>query len=59
MIPSSLFGQSAKLSFHQEATMPVCWTEEGFNMTPPEPPTLSEIKTEKEHKMVPIERTVL
>ena len=39
--------------------MPVCWTEEGFNMTPPEPPTLSEIKTEKEHKMVPIERTVL
>lgn len=28
--------------------MSVCWTEEGFNMDPPEQPTLSEIKTEKE-----------
>lgn len=28
--------------------MPVCWTEEGFNMDPPEQLTLSEIKTEKE-----------
>lgn len=39
--------------------MSICWTEDGFNMAPPEQPTLSEIKTEKEHKMVPIERTVL
>ena len=28
--------------------MSICWTEEGFNMAPPEQPTLSEIKTEKE-----------
>lgn len=39
--------------------MSICWTEDGFNMAPPEQPTLSEIKTEKELKMVPIERTVL
>ena len=28
--------------------MSICWTEDGFNMAPPEQPTLSEIKTEKE-----------
>jgi hypothetical protein len=27
--------------------MSICWTEDGFNMDLPEPPTLSEIKTEK------------
>lgn len=33
--------------------MSICWTEDGFNMAPPEQPTLSEIKTEKEHKLTP------
>lgn len=28
--------------------MSICWTEDGFNMAPPEQPALSEIKTEKE-----------
>ena len=32
--------------------MPICWTEDGFNMDPPEQPTLSEIKTEKETRKV-------
>lgn len=35
-------------SLHQERVMSICWTEDGFNMAPPEQPTLSEIKTEKE-----------
>lgn len=30
--------------------MSIFWTEEGFNMNPPEQPTLSEIKPEKELK---------
>ena len=30
------------VSLRQGRIMSICWIEEGFNMTPPEPPTLSE-----------------
>lgn len=30
------------VSLRQGETISVCWTEEGFNMNPPEQPTLSE-----------------
>lgn len=36
------------ISFLQVEIAPICWTEDGFNMGPPEQPTLSEIKAEKE-----------
>ena len=36
------------VSLRQGRIMSIYWIEEGFNMTPPEQPTLSEIKPEKE-----------
>lgn len=36
------------VSLRQGRIMSIFWTEEGFNMNPPEQPTLSEIKPEKE-----------
>ena len=48
------------ISFLQGVIAPICWTEDGFNMSPPEQPTLSEIKAEKEqfYEYIKIESTI-